>query len=126
MARKIVKPVGETRNGRELATGIRHCVSCGRQIDWNSNVCPYCGHDFQQASSAVHADSPLEETIDGVVRAVFYILSMCFPIVGFLVGGYLMSKPSPHVYRVGKVCVFLSLVPMLLLLGLVIVGTLLW
>ena len=118
MARKIAKPVDKARNGRELATGIRHCVSCGRQIDWNSEVCPYCGHDFQKAISAIQGGSPLEETLSGGVRAVVYGVSVLFPIVGFLLGGYLMSRPSPQVYKVGKVCVFLAFVPTLLLLGL--------
>ena len=26
----------------------RQCVSCGRAISWDSNVCPYCGHDYRQ------------------------------------------------------------------------------
>ena len=25
----------------------RHCVACGRTIDSNVNVCPYCGHDYR-------------------------------------------------------------------------------
>ena len=25
----------------------RNCVGCGRPIDWNANVCPYCGHDYR-------------------------------------------------------------------------------
>ena len=118
MARKIVKPVDEERKEGELATGARHCVSCGRQIEWNSEGCPYCGHDFQKAISAVHQNSPMEETLSGGIRAVVYGVSVLFPIVGFLLGGYLMSRPSPQVYKVGKVCVFLAFVPTLLLLGL--------
>lgn len=120
MAKKIVKPANEVRNGKELTTGIRHCVSCGRQIDWNSKTCPYCGHDFEKAISTIHMYSPLEETLSGGVRAVVYGVSVLFPIVGFLLGGYLMSKPSPHVYKVGKICVFLSIAPILVLLSLVL------
>jgi hypothetical protein len=26
----------------------RNCVSCGRAIAWDANVCQYCGHDFRQ------------------------------------------------------------------------------
>ncbi|MEW5748665.1 MAG: zinc ribbon domain-containing protein [Candidatus Thermoplasmatota archaeon] len=25
----------------------RNCVSCGRSISWDANVCPYCGHDYR-------------------------------------------------------------------------------
>ena len=24
----------------------RMCVKCGRQIPFDANICPYCGHDF--------------------------------------------------------------------------------
>ncbi len=29
------------------AQGTRNCVSCGRAIQWDANVCPYCGHDYR-------------------------------------------------------------------------------
>ncbi len=29
------------------AQGSRNCVSCGRAIQWDANVCPYCGHDYR-------------------------------------------------------------------------------
>lgn len=25
----------------------RNCVSCGRTIAWDANVCQYCGHDYR-------------------------------------------------------------------------------
>jgi predicted nucleic acid-binding Zn ribbon protein len=25
---------------------IRHCVECGRNIPWDANLCPYCGHQY--------------------------------------------------------------------------------
>ena len=25
----------------------RNCVSCGRAIAWDANVCSYCGHDYR-------------------------------------------------------------------------------
>ena len=28
-------------------SGQRSCVSCGRNINWDVNVCPYCGHDYR-------------------------------------------------------------------------------
>ncbi len=27
----------------------RNCITCGRAIAWQSNVCPYCGHDYRLA-----------------------------------------------------------------------------
>lgn len=26
----------------------RKCVACGRDIQWDANVCPYCGKDYRQ------------------------------------------------------------------------------
>ena len=26
---------------------VRNCISCGRPIDFNANVCPYCGYDYR-------------------------------------------------------------------------------
>jgi len=26
---------------------VRSCISCGRTIDFNTNVCPYCGYDYR-------------------------------------------------------------------------------
>jgi predicted nucleic acid-binding Zn ribbon protein len=28
----------------------RNCVSCGRAIAWDANVCQHCGHDFRQGA----------------------------------------------------------------------------
>lgn len=28
-------------------SGSRSCVSCGRPISFDANVCPYCGHDYR-------------------------------------------------------------------------------
>jgi predicted RNA-binding Zn-ribbon protein involved in translation (DUF1610 family) len=36
-----------SQSGMQSATGTRNCVSCGRAIAWDANVCPYCGHDYR-------------------------------------------------------------------------------
>lgn len=49
--------MGESVSDQDVAGGhqqadaptTRQCVSCGRTINWNSNVCPYCGHDYRMA-----------------------------------------------------------------------------
>jgi amino acid transporter len=33
----------------------RNCVSCGRAISFDANVCPYCGHDYRVAAYAAPA-----------------------------------------------------------------------
>lgn len=38
----------ESQSGMQAPGGTRNCVSCGRAIGWDANVCPYCGHDYRQ------------------------------------------------------------------------------
>ncbi len=35
------------QSGTQVPAGTRSCVSCGRSIAWDVNVCPYCGHDYR-------------------------------------------------------------------------------
>lgn len=32
---------------------MRLCVSCGRTISFDANVCPYCGHDYRMPAYAM-------------------------------------------------------------------------
>lgn len=94
----------------------RCCVSCGRSIDWSSNVCPYCGHDYR--AQAYRASSQSEETISSGLRALFYVVSILFPIAGIVIGAIYYSKPERQLKRVGKMCLALALVGVLLTIGL--------
>ena len=89
----------------------RYCVSCGRAIDSNSLVCPYCGRDYR---AMVYPAGPQEETLSGGERALFYILSLLIPIAGIIIGAIYISKDSPQLKRVGKICLALALVAFLL------------
>jgi len=120
MAKKVSKPIEEARGGSAEAAEIWQCVFCGRQVDQNAESCPHCGYDHRRATFEIHKNSPLEETVERPVRAMLFLLSVLLPIAGFLIGGYFMSNPSPHVYRVGRTCVILSIAPTLILLGLML------
>ncbi len=87
----------------------RNCVSCGRAISWDANVCPYCGHDFRVTPSYGSG----EQISDGM-KILFYILSFLIPIVGFIVGAIYYMKPEPELKQVGKMCIILGLVSILL------------
>lgn len=53
---------------------MRHCVSCGRVLAWDVNVCQYCGHDFRVR--------PREQSKDQlVVGGVLTIVASVFSIV---------------------------------------------
>jgi len=55
-----------------------------------------------------------EETLSGGERALFYILSLLIPIAGIIIGAIYITKTSPHLKRVGKICLALALVAFML------------
>jgi hypothetical protein len=52
---------------------IRHCVSCGRAVAWDVNVCQYCGHDFRAPKKEVPKD---QLVAGGVLTILAGILSI--------------------------------------------------
>lgn len=61
--------------------GSRKCVSCGREIPMDANVCQYCGHDYRaQAGPAV----PKEKSMLSLVGGILILVS---GIVGLAMGG---------------------------------------
>src|SRR5512137_3045373 len=88
-------------------TTTRNCVSCGRTISWDANVCPYCGHDYRMAMMGPVQQAP--QMSDGM-KILLYIISFLFSIVGIIIGVYYMTKPEPEYKEVGKICLVLALV----------------
>lgn len=91
------------------AAPTRNCVSCGRAISWDANVCPYCGHDFRAAPSY----APRESISDGM-KILLYILSFLIPIIGIIVGIIYYTKPEQELKDFGKMCIILAVVGILL------------
>ena len=85
---------------------MRNCVSCGRSISWDANVCPYCGHDYRMQS---FAPSQTAQMSDGM-KILLYIISFLFSIVGIIIGVYYMTKNESEYKEVGKICLVLALV----------------
>lgn len=79
------------------------CVSCGRSIQWDANVCPYCGHDYRY-----QAQYGKPEQISDGLKIVFYILSFLIWIVGLVIGLVYYSKPDPESKHVGKMCLLFA------------------
>jgi DNA-directed RNA polymerase subunit RPC12/RpoP len=76
--------LGDWRSTRrrivKMASGqpVRSCVGCGRAIDWNANVCPYCGHDFR----AVMAGGPQatgKKSFKGSLAILIVLIILCWP-----------------------------------------------
>lgn len=81
-------------------------MSCGRSISWDANVCPYCGHDYRMQMMAPATSAPMS---DGM-KILLYIISFLFSIVGIIIGVYYMTKPEKDYQEVGKICLILALI----------------
>ena len=99
--------------GNPVDAGVRHCVSCGRSIDFNANVCPYCGHDFQASVAP-----PRAEPISTGMRLVLYAVSILVWIAGIIIGIVFLARDDPEYKRVGKICLILGIVSILISVGL--------
>ena len=67
--------------------GTRNCVSCGRSIGWDANVCPYCGHDYRMqmmAPMAVNRESAMP-VIGGVLILIAGLIELGYGAL--LIGG---------------------------------------
>ena len=99
-------------DGRIESNQTRYCVSCGRTISWGANVCPYCGHDYRTQAATQYAQTQPEIT-EGL-KIVFYVLSLLMWIVGIIIGLVLYTRPDPESQRVGKMCIILGCVSILI------------
>jgi hypothetical protein len=81
----------------------RQCVSCGRSIDWNYNVCPYCGHDYRYI-----AEQPGPRPVSGGLRVLFYILSLFVWLFGLAIGIVYLVRNDFESRHVGTICLLLG------------------
>ena len=93
------------------SAGTRNCVGCGRAIAWDANVCPYCGHDYRIQMAPQYAQPQISERM----KILFYILSFLFWIVGIIIGVIYYTKPDPESKHVGKMCIILAVISLVLI-----------
>lgn len=56
------------------------------------------------------------ETMSSGVKILFYLLSFFIPIVGFIIGAIYYSKPEPELKEVGKMCLILAVLSIVLVI----------
>lgn len=49
---------------------MRHCVSCGRAVGWDVNVCQYCGHDFRAPPKDQAKNQDKDQLVAGGVLTI--------------------------------------------------------
>jgi len=83
-------------------------------------VCPYCGHDFRMVMAPQMAQPQISEGM----KILFYILSFLIFIVGIIIGVIYYTKPDPESKHVGKMCIILAVVGVLVgvVCGIAILG----
>lgn len=69
-------------------SGNRNCVSCGRPISFDANVCPYCGHDYRVVMAGPQMQG--KQSAMPVAGGVLILLAS----LGYLVGGGLIAAGS--------------------------------
>ena len=64
-------------SGAGGTAATRNCVSCGRSIAWDANVCPYCGHDYrmQMMGTQVKKETPMP-TIGGILILIAGLIEL--------------------------------------------------
>jgi hypothetical protein len=75
-------------------------VSCGRSIQFEANVCPYCGRDY--LGSQIAHTKP--KAVSLAVRIALYLISLLVPVAGIAVGLFFVLRPDPDHRHVGKLC----------------------
>jgi len=99
----------------------KSCVSCGRQIDAEYNICPYCGrpqniHQQYGQSLAQPYWQPQQYEPVGALRYVLYILSFFSILIGFIMFLVWNNDPNPEKRHVAKNCLIISVVAIALVL----------
>ncbi|MCJ7562362.1 MAG: zinc ribbon domain-containing protein, partial [Thermoplasmata archaeon] len=64
------------------STASRNCVSCGRAISWDANVCPYCGHDFRVAMAGPAAMQKKETSMPLIAGILLILCSLGYLAMG--------------------------------------------
>ena len=64
----------------------RMCVSCGRSIEMDANVCQHCGHDFRAPAEGPAA--PKKKTVIPVIGGALILVA---GIMGLALGGILLA-----------------------------------
>ena len=91
----------------------RMCVGCGHILPWDADVCPHCGRDYryepQQTGKSARVGTGM--------RILVYLLSFFIPFLGIIIGVVFYASSNEEDYKhVGKICLLISLLPLLLLL----------
>lgn len=82
----------------------RFCSSCGGEVGPHDTSCGRCGHDLRPS------DPIPDVVLDDLSRAIFYLLSIVLPFAGIVIGVGLIASRSRDYKLVGRQCIALGVV----------------
>ena len=95
----------------------RNCVSCGRSIEWNANVCPYCGHDYRMQA---YGQPVKKETAMPTIGGVLILIAGLIELAGgaILIGGSTFFIPLDFGGAALAICgIVIAVIGVIALLG---------
>ncbi len=64
----------------------RNCMTCGRQMEWNANVCPYCGHDYRYVAAPLAKQRSSKPVVGGALIILAGILALTMGMFLMVIG----------------------------------------
>ena len=106
------------------------CPSCGAERKEGSKFCHNCGYDFNKFDSAKgnsnsnlnnstststvssnpNVEVPENKNSHGVAKVLGYIFAVLIPIIGIIIGIYLLMSENQDVHKHGKYIIFIGAV----------------
>ena len=109
--------------GKEVKDTARFCPACGASLDedapspdnQNDNVsgtpCPQCGSIVPFGNVAcTNCGSMLNPEKHTAAIVIGYICSIFIPIIGIIIGIYLLTRPNRDVHKHGVIMIVLAIV----------------
>lgn len=90
------------------------CPACYATIAEEARFCPWCGCSLDATSDDMALQ--LEKPLSDMTRIAFYFVSLLIPIAGFIIGASYYTKPSQELKAIGKSCLALACVSIVLLI----------
>ena len=90
------------------------CEKCEGPNPFSNTVCEYCGHKFDKSkyyTDEYYERKEQKEADQGSSYIFHYIISLLFPIIGFIIGvAMLASSKNAKKMSVGASCIVISIV----------------
>jgi predicted nucleic acid-binding Zn ribbon protein len=78
----------------------RNCVSCGRTIDWDADICQYCGYDYRRKYQVTPAPKKNDKVLWIVVIVVLVVVLapiILATVLYFMVLGFGAPSSTPGI-----------------------------